>query len=173
MSNDVELAAELLDGALDSFFSERYGSQSLALIARRSLVESERNLAKAFLESREARKIPDRSVVGEERCAICHKLMGDESSVDEEETVCKKCGPPDDEPSVTRDAVLIAGCEDKYGEEWDDEKMLEIISSWTPEQRKAVANYCWAVHLRASDNDVEIPSRPEILDSLAPARKPA
>jgi hypothetical protein len=40
---------------------------------------------------------------------------------------------------------------------------LAVISGWTGEQRVAVADWAGAVHLRASDNDVEIPTPPSVL----------
>jgi hypothetical protein len=79
---------------------------------------------------------------------------------------------PSDDPEATLDLILIAGTEERVaGEVIETTGWLNVVKSWTPEQRRAVEDYCGAVHLRASDNDdVEVPPRPAILDSLRAAR---
>lgn len=51
----------------------------------------------------------------------------------------------------------------------------EEIATWTPEQQTTATSWASLVHLRASDNDVEVPPKPEFLNkypacaSLEPA----
>ena len=42
-------------------------------------------------------------------------------------------------------------------------RTIEQIESWSPEDRTAVIKWASAVHLDASDNDVEIPPKPACL----------
>lgn len=41
-----------------------------------------------------------------------------------------------------------------------------VIEEWTPEERAEVENFAGAVHLAASDNDVEVPETPECLSKV-------
>lgn len=49
---------------------------------------------------------------------------------------------------------------------------LAAIDGWSEPVRKEVATWAGAVHLDASDNDVEIPPRPEVLDAYRPGLTP-
>jgi formylmethanofuran dehydrogenase subunit E len=93
---EMALRAEFLADALDTFFKHRY-SDVLTLkeiaTSKRSLVSDERVMALHLLEWRTAAGWPQPEIIGALRCADCHKVMADdESSVDEEETICAKCG---------------------------------------------------------------------------------
>lgn len=39
----------------------------------------------------------------------------------------------------------------------------ETVESWTPEQRKQAADWAGAMHIQASDNDIDVPPRPTFL----------
>lgn len=43
----------------------------------------------------------------------------------------------------------------------------EAWDSWTKEQREAACDWAGATHLRASDNDVDVPPTPEWVETLA------
>lgn len=43
------------------------------------------------------------------------------------------------------------------------EPSFETLSAWSTEQRNAAARWAVATHLRASDNDVDVPARPSFL----------
>jgi hypothetical protein len=82
---------EILDASLDTFFAGRYPDTSLAKIGARSLVEHERWMANAMLGVRVKLHWPKPTIVGEERCIVCHRIMGDDLSAVEDETVCAEC----------------------------------------------------------------------------------
>jgi hypothetical protein len=47
---------------------------------------------------------------------------------------------------------------------------IAVIEGWTQDERRAARAYCWAVMLKASDNEeVIVPTRPEILAPFAEA----
>jgi len=41
---------------------------------------------------------------------------------------------------------------------------IDIIKQWDPERRQLVEDWAAAHHLAASDNIIEVPTRPDILD---------
>lgn len=84
----------------------------------------------------------------------------------------RKVAKPDDadpanDPSVTRDLILLLiDIPRDVDAPAFAAALLERVSIWTPETRDAVEEWCAAAHLRASDNDVEMPRQPEHLTAL-------
>jgi hypothetical protein len=62
---------------------------------------------------------------------------------------------PDDaiRPAVLRDLLLLA----------DVDVSLETIETWTNEERQAAEKWAASVYLSASDNDIEVGTRPGFL----------
>ena len=58
------------------------------------------------------------------------------------------------QPEVLRDLLLLV----------QEDVTVETIEGWTEPQRAAVRAWAGALHLRASDNDVDVPARPAFLD---------
>lgn len=60
---------------------------------------------------------------------------------------------------VLRDLLLLVG----------EDVAAEIIDNWTEPQREEVSRWAGAVHLAASDEEVDVPARPELLGPEKPA----
>lgn len=41
--------------------------------------------------------------------------------------------------------------------------VLEEVEAWTPEQREQAENWAAAAHLEASDNDIDVPPKPDFI----------
>lgn len=59
-----------------------------------------------------------------------------------------------DECRATRDLLMLVEVE---------VPLTDITEKWTPEERAAAEDWAVAAHLDASDNEVELPARPEFL----------
>lgn len=101
----VAFRVQHLDAELDHYLSSRYVVVAkLSQIADGVLVP-EAGIARALLSWRKSVGFPSPNVIGEERCADCRKVMGDEPSICEDETVCEACGQqPGDKPEVASSA---------------------------------------------------------------------
>jgi hypothetical protein len=75
------------------------------------------------------------------------------STSDEHTDECAPC-PPD----VLRNLLLLVGVTVSEDQ----------VDSWTLEERAEVERWASAVHLDASDNEVQVPPRPAVLDTTAP-----
>lgn len=85
------LAMEMIVATLDAHFEHRYAGYSLRQLASARVLGTEADLARHLRAWREAEGWPHFDVIGAVRCVSCHKIMGDESSACEDETVCLKC----------------------------------------------------------------------------------
>jgi murein endopeptidase len=67
------------------------------------------------------------------------------------------------EPEWTRDNARTVDAMLLIDERDTGEATEERVAGWTDDECRAVEDYCYAVHYAASDNDVEVPPRPEVL----------
>lgn len=48
----------------------------------------------------------------------------------------------------------------------DDRLVLSAVAAWTPAQREAAFRWAWLSHLRANDNEVDVPPVPDCVRRL-------
>jgi hypothetical protein len=79
-------------------------------------------------------------------------------------------GPGEDKPTPTDvvvDMLVMVGVEDDLPED----EIEAFVDSLSVAERESVADWAGAIHLRASDNDVDVPPQPECLKRLGGHRK--
>jgi hypothetical protein len=88
----------------------------------------------------------------DEDCSACVARTGTVCSW-VEHNVCSACA----DAELTRDVLALVDID-------LDRLTLETIASWSPADRQLAIEWAGAVHLDASDNDVDVPPRPSFLD---------